>query len=77
MTGEAGASEAATRPTADPFDRLTRQFFDLAARYARFGLSLPEHERLRRMARLLARYFEVAPEDVLDEALAAGEEGRG
>lgn len=58
-----------------PLDRLTSQFFQLAGRYARFSLSLPEHERLRRMARLIGKYYEVSPEDVLDEALAAGEEG--
>ena len=64
-----------SQPVADPFDRLTSQFFQLAGRYARFGLSFPEHERLRRMARLLARYFEVAPDDLLDEALAMVKEG--
>ena len=65
-----------SQPVADPFDRLTTQFFQLAGRYARFGLSLPEHERLRRTARLIGRRYEVSPEDVLDEALAAGEEGK-
>ena len=67
---------ARSHPVTDPFDRLTSQFFRLAGRYARFGLSLSEHERLRRTARLVGRYFETAPEDVLDEALAAGEEGQ-
>lgn len=64
------------RSMGDPFDMLTDRFFGLAHRYTRFGLSLPEHDRLLRLARLIGRYYELSPEHVLDEAIAAaGEEG--